>query len=233
MKILEVPAKYETVTEQIEIAPASTKWVRRKGDKNCLSANPDDCMVWCLVEVPTQYETVTKTIMKVPPTTKEVMLPAEYKTLKKTVMITPPTTREITVPAEYLTIKKTVMVKPAETRVIEIPGEYKTIKKRVMTEPAQTRMIEVPAEFKTMSNRRLAKQGGYSEWKEVLCQNKIDNIKIKEIQEALRKRGYNPGPSDDVFGQQTKTALIQFQKDKSLPIGQLDFETLKALGVSY
>ena len=29
----------------------STKWVKRKADENCLSQNPDDCLVWCLVEV--------------------------------------------------------------------------------------------------------------------------------------------------------------------------------------
>ena len=44
--------------ERIEIAPASTKWVKRKADKNCLSADPNDCMVWCLVEVPAQYKTI-------------------------------------------------------------------------------------------------------------------------------------------------------------------------------
>ena len=54
------PAKYETQTEQIEVSPASTKWVKKKADKNCLSANPDDCLVWCLVEVAPQYRTITK-----------------------------------------------------------------------------------------------------------------------------------------------------------------------------
>ncbi len=26
------------------------KWVKKKADQNCLSANPEDCLVWCLVE---------------------------------------------------------------------------------------------------------------------------------------------------------------------------------------
>lgn len=29
----------------------SQKWVKKKADKNCLSADPNDCLVWCLVEV--------------------------------------------------------------------------------------------------------------------------------------------------------------------------------------
>jgi len=39
-----------------EIKPASTKWVKKKADKNCLSANPEDCLVWCLQESPAVYE---------------------------------------------------------------------------------------------------------------------------------------------------------------------------------
>jgi hypothetical protein len=125
------------------------------------------------------------------------------------------------------------MTKPASTRSIDIPAEYKTMKKTVMVKPAETKTTEVPAEFKTVSNRRLIKPGGYSEWKEVLCQNKINAVKIKEIQAALKAKGYDPGAVDDVMGSKTKAALVQFQKDNSLPIGQLDFQTLKALGVSY
>ncbi len=31
---------------------ASSKWVKKAADRNCLSANPEDCLVWCLVEIP-------------------------------------------------------------------------------------------------------------------------------------------------------------------------------------
>lgn len=32
--------------------PKTTRWVKKKGDKNCLSLDPNDCLVWCLEEVP-------------------------------------------------------------------------------------------------------------------------------------------------------------------------------------
>ena len=41
--------------ERILIQPATTKWVKRKADRNCLSADPNDCLVWCLIEVPAEY----------------------------------------------------------------------------------------------------------------------------------------------------------------------------------
>lgn len=43
----EVP---EQILESVEVMPAGKKWVKKKADKNCLSANPDDCVVWCLQE---------------------------------------------------------------------------------------------------------------------------------------------------------------------------------------
>jgi N-acetyl-anhydromuramyl-L-alanine amidase AmpD len=98
--------------------------------------------------------------------------------------------------------------------------------------PAQERVIEIPGETKTFTSRKLVKEGGFSEYREVLCGNKIDVAKITQIQRALKAAGYEPGPIDNVFGAQTKQALIKFQKDKGLPIGNLDMETLKALNVS-
>jgi peptidoglycan hydrolase-like protein with peptidoglycan-binding domain len=49
----------------------------------------------------------------------------------------------------------------------------------------------------------------------------------------LKSRGYDAGPEDNVMGARTKAALTQFQKDKGLPVGQLNIETLKSLGVQY
>lgn len=55
--------------------------------------------------------------------------------------------------------------------------------------------------------------------------------KISQIQEALRVRGYDPGPSDNVLGAKTREALTKFQKDNNLPVGNLNVETMRALGV--
>lgn len=36
---------------EMELQPATTKWVRQKADRKCLSPDPNDCLVWNLVEV--------------------------------------------------------------------------------------------------------------------------------------------------------------------------------------
>ncbi len=55
---------------------------------------------------------------------------------------------------------------------------------------------------------------------------------VKEIQIALKSKGYYKGSVDGIFGTQTKKAVVAFQKDKGLTAdGIAGKKTLKALGV--
>ena len=55
---------------------------------------------------------------------------------------------------------------------------------------------------------------------------------VKEIQMALKSRGYYKGNIDSIFGTRTKKAVIAFQKDNGLsPDGIVGKKTLKALGI--
>ncbi len=49
---------------------------------------------------------------------------------------------------------------------------------------------------------------------------------IKQVQLALKKAGYDPGPRDGRVGSRTRKAIRHFQQDKKLPItGKVDKET--------
>ena len=55
----------------------------------------------------------------------------------------------------------------------------------------------------------------------------------KELQQALRDRGHDPGAIDGVMGPRTRDALRSFQEANNLsPTGRLDSDTAAALGVS-
>ena len=376
VKIERVPMPYETVTETIEVKPASTKWVKRKADRNCLSADPNDCLVWCLVEVPAEFTTVTKQIAQgcadgytrsgkgggtsfgntssvnnidecikitqIPavygsrqvvssaPSYREEVIPAQYKTVTRQVEKTPATVREETIPAEYGTVTKQVVKTPAGYARVAVPAEYKTVtvpQRSGLTlkpgyrwtnsglvynpnyngggnngaggagnggaggggnngaggagnggrpgsggaggygsmvagdtpvDPASAdaysnwdsagcpagysydtsdntckRTIEVPATYATVTKKAVSRKGGFTEWREVLCSGDVTTVVIRQVQDALRAKGYDPGPTDNVIGVRTKAALTKFQRDNGLPVGQLDFQTLKALGVNY
>lgn len=184
-RIIRVPAEYETVREQVMVSPSTTKWVKGKADAGCLSANPADCQVMCLVEVPATYKTVTRQILK----------NEAYE-------------RTVSVPMDFKIVAKQVKVKNESYADIPIEATYKTVQKRVLTE-----------------------KGGYQVWREILCANQLTTSKISQIQMALKAKGYNPGPIDNVFGAQTKEALVKYQRDKGLPIGNLNLETLTSLGL--
>jgi peptidoglycan hydrolase-like protein with peptidoglycan-binding domain len=55
---------------------------------------------------------------------------------------------------------------------------------------------------------------------------------VRAVQEALRAKGYDPGPIDGVLGRKTASALKAFQKAEKLPVtGQLTSDTRSKLGV--
>jgi Putative peptidoglycan binding domain len=180
-----IPATYSMVAETIMISNASTKWVKGRADAACLSDNPDNCSVLCLVQVP-----------------------AQYRVQMRRVMSTPASSREIAIAAEYQYVPRRILSKPSENQVIEIPAIYKTVTEKV-----------------------LVKKGGFGEWREILCASQLSEERIIAIQRALLNKGYNPGPIDNVFGSQTKQALLRYQQDNHLPQGNLNMETLQSLGV--
>jgi peptidoglycan hydrolase-like protein with peptidoglycan-binding domain len=51
-------------------------------------------------------------------------------------------------------------------------------------------------------------------------------------QEALKQKGFDPGPADGMMGPKTRAALKEFQKAETInSTGRLDAETMARLGV--
>jgi TolA-binding protein len=60
----------------------------------------------------------------------------------------------------------------------------------------------------------------------------LEKAKKKEIEQALRDKGFEPGSIDGVIDAQTQSAISQFQHDNNLPAtGTVDEQTAKQLGV--
>lgn len=207
-KVRTIPAKYRTESRKVMVSEARGEWVKKKKSPNCFSNNPEDCYVVCYEEVPAVYRTETFQVLETAAATTEETIPAVYKTVTRRVIDTPARVEEVIIPAQYKTISKKVLVSP-----------------ETVTE--QT----IPAVYKTISEKRLVSKGGYTVWTEILCPSKTGNSQISAVQRALRDNGYDAGPIDGVLGVKTQTALKQFQTDKSLPIGNLNIQTLAALGI--
>jgi len=111
-------------------------------------------------------------------------------------------------PAEYKTV---AVLKPIEQPAGEnLPVLYQSVTEKVKVTNEQTR------------------------WEEILCEDRMTECRITEIQRALQIGGYNPGPIDGVVGRQTMAAINNFQKDFGLTIAdQLTIETVNALDANY
>lgn len=206
-------------------------------------------------KIPARYETVYDTVVVNPAFKKSVVTPAVYETITEDKLVTPGSQKWVKgkadknclssnpkdcevwclkeVPAVYEKVTRKVEKIAAITNEIEIAAVTKVLPRKKLVEPARENKIEVPATYKTVMTKVVTAKGGYQEWKEVMCeQNVIDN-KVAEIQTALKREGYDPGPIDNQMGGKTKEALIKFQQDKGLPVGNLNLETLKSLGVQH
>ncbi|MEM1119728.1 MAG: peptidoglycan-binding domain-containing protein [Bacteroidota bacterium] len=205
-----IPAKYETKTRKVLVKEESGEWVKKKKDPNCFSSNPEDCLIACYEKIPAVYKTETYEVMVSPEKTEERIIPAKYKTIKRQVVDTP-------------------------EKIIEIPYDpvYKTVEEKVLVTPEKIIEEPVPAVYKNVTEKRLAKKGDYTVWTEILCANKTSASTIRKLQRALRAEGYSVGTVDGRMGTRTQTALKQFQTDNGLPVGNLNMETLKSLGIPY
>ena len=147
----------ELDTIDLQLQEGGTEWVKKKADLNCLSADPDDCLVWCLVEKETIVE-------------------------------------------QFIVVKDT----------------------------SQSKHFKMTEIFNEVQNYE-----GNLAWVEVLCASKLTTSLINEVQGFLSQNNYLSGTINGKMNNKTKEALKKYQKENSLPIGQLDFQTLDLMGIGY
>jgi peptidoglycan hydrolase-like protein with peptidoglycan-binding domain len=60
----------------------------------------------------------------------------------------------------------------------------------------------------------------------------LDEGEVRQIQLALNKKGFHAGSADGTWGEETRSAILNFQKAQGIKqTGQLDEQTVSALGV--
>ncbi len=181
----------EFVGEQVfrvKIKDGDSKWVHKKDlDRNCLSANPKNCIGFTKVEVPPQYRTV------------------RFRENE-----------------DFVVLKTKHLQASTSIEIVELP--FPELKKGESTQSYKDGNEVLYIKMQ---------EGYWTDWREILCgcggRGTRGNT-ISEVQEALFQAGYYDGEIDNVLGNELKAALVKFQKDRGLPVGQLDLETLRALG---
>lgn len=209
-----VPAKYKTIFDTIELAPA-------------LNGNLDTSNYFIQTEVLVLKEPGAewKTATVSPLCRKEDGIPHLALCLLKTTPnylivhrkffpfknIMDTTATDFVIPAETIIVKLKILEQRARIY-------YVTADKKNNLGPGE-KVIEIPA-------------GSWRKWDEIVCPfGLFENPSMTEIQEALKKQAYNVKITGQ-FDEQTKRQLIMFQKDNMLDDqGSVTPETLNRLGV--
>lgn len=69
----------------------------------------------------------------------------------------------------------------------------------------------------------------YLAWTEVICPERLSPRLIGQLQEKLKEKDYYKGKLNNTLDVDTKSALVRYQMDNGLPIGNVNIETLKSM----
>ena len=201
-----IPATFKEVEETIMISPAQQVWKKGKGPISKIDNQTGDIM--CLIEEPAKYKTVKTTVVDEEARTEKIVTPAVYKNIKAKVVDQEARTEKVMIPATYKVV--TVQELDTEATIDKAAKEetYQTVETTYMSKPEELK------------------------WERILCETNTNKSTVKELQQALSDRNYNPGGIDGVYGRNTQKALNAFQVDNNLPSGALTLESLDALGVN-
>jgi hypothetical protein len=206
-----IPAQYSySQTGKRLVEAASGRWVRKKKGPACFSENPEDCYIMCWEKTP-----------------------AKYAYDSERVLVKGETEENNEVAAVYKTIKVQVVDRPASYDRVEIPAVYKNVSTKVLATQGciEDTYTTTADQYTTVTEKRLVSGGGYTGWVEILCAAKTTDNVVKSVQKRLNELGYSVGSADGILGTITRGQLAKYQKDNNLPVGNLNMETLRALGV--
>jgi len=82
----------------------------------------------------------------------------------------PATANTTTGDAQYTTRTYQKLTADATSQGVDVPARYENRSYQKVATPASTRSIDVPAEYRTVTRRQLVKAGGFTEWREVVCE---------------------------------------------------------------
>ena len=228
MCLVELPARYESVSRTVLETPATTE----------------------TVAVPAEYETVQVRRLVTPARQRRVETPPEYATVEVERRVgddafawlaegadapagSEPTGERLCLverPAEYRTVAREIVASDATVEVTEVPAEYRTVAAKRLESPASVRREPIPERVETVRTRVEVRPAMLA-WRPVLCETNMTPEIVAELQRALAREGFDPGPPDGVVGPGTLEAIEAYQAERALDRGGLTYQTLQALNV--
>jgi peptidoglycan hydrolase-like protein with peptidoglycan-binding domain len=110
--------------------------------------------------------------------------------------------------------------KPASTKSVAAPPAYQNVEVVKIAASAQEKRSPIAAEYHAVTERK-AVTPRRVEWRSILCKTNMTGDRVRDIQAALKERGFDPGPIDGMIGKGTIKAMNAFQAANNLPQEQV------------
>jgi len=227
--LTEIPATYKTVTKKIILKPAVAK----------------------KVAVEPIYKYLKATELVTPAKTRTIPIPAKYKTITQLQKVSEAkyhwsdasgmnaqsrlrtecdTLCLVKTPAKYKTVPKRVVVKPASSQLVTTPEAYQNVKIKRVEKEASFKTVTVPSEYVEVIVER-ERTKGYAKWMPIICESAITPTMVRQVQSALKSKGFYVGELDGLWDFDVKAAVRAYQKANNLAVTRLSIETMKSLGI--
>ena len=151
-----VPATYKTVTEQVLVQPETRRQVAVPPEIVNVTENVVVRPAGVRDEpVPPTFKTHTDQFVTREATQRVEVLPPVYRTEPTRVVDVPEHTIQRVVPAVFKEVEETVLVNPATTRTEAVPARYRTEVERVLVRPEVVQYLPVRLPMRPVAEQRL------------------------------------------------------------------------------
>ena len=241
-----VPAVYKTVKQKKLVAPAQYRTVRtpaRYKTQNYRVKTGSAKYVWrsilCKTNAPKNYRAAPKQYRKAVVKRKPVARTVYKKQYRPRQSTASGINYQDYLKVMRAKVPKATKMKKSSKKVVTKKRSMKNkmkaktppkVKKDVMKKP----VINKQEDKKPVTNKQEVKKPVVAKKSEATTKTPKANSKksiVFGIQKALKDKGFDPGAIDGKMGPGTAAALKAFQSSRGLPVGQLNKDTFRALGL--
>ena len=184
--------------------------------------------IFCLVEEAAVTQTVTRTVQTQPARISRQAVPAQTTTIQRRVLATPASVREVNVPGTFQNVTVHTLINEAGERRSTTPEQRGTVNRQILVTPERYDWVEVACD--TTPTSRTHSPANPTARSTMTRPTEV--VALRDVQSALRAKGFYTGPIDGILGSNTARALRHFQRQNGISSNELlSSDTLRRLGL--
>lgn len=138
-----------------------------------------------------------------------------------------------TVEAKYKVLTQYIVYADAGNATTQSERKYKEVTVYEIADAPSKKKMQFPATYTTIVTKTLTSNPHEELETEMLCPEKISLEVIAQVEQKLRESGFETDNFLNELGETTNSSLEKFQQLHQLPVGGLNMETVRYLGIDY